>query len=112
MAVIAAIWLYLLLWPIPKLPIGAANGVYANPCCKPIILRDGAMSFEKHEVRYSIEEDKEGAYLLPEVYVGVEPSGLQPDPRTYPLKLRLNEITHPDRLTLWGSDKQQYEFTR
>lgn len=51
-AVVPALWLYLLLWPMPKLPIDAANGAYANPCCEPIILRDGTMLFGNHEVRY------------------------------------------------------------
>ena len=112
MAVVTVIWLYLLLWPMPKLPIDAANGVYANPCCQPIILRDGTMSFGKHEVRYLIEEDKEGAYLLPQAYVGVEPSGLQADQSKYPLKLRLNDMSSPDRLTLPSLNNEYYEFAR
>jgi hypothetical protein len=112
LAVVMAIWLYLLLWPIPKLPIDAANGVYANPCCQPIILRDGTMSFGKHEVGYSIEHDKGGAYVLPQLYVGVEPSGLQVDQSRYPLKLRLDDMSPPGRLTLPSSNSEDYEFAR
>src|SRR6478609_9101003 len=60
-------------WAFPQnLPVGTANGVYANACCGTLELRDGVMSFGKNErIGYVIEYDKVGRYVLPTVFVGV-----------------------------------------
>lgn len=104
--------IYLLFAPAPKLPLDAANGVYANDCCGTIRLHDGVMQFRNQQVAYVIETDKGGAYLLPRTYVGVlPPYGLQIDRSRNQLKMRLDDEKRPETISIFGRD-QIYEFSR
>ena len=70
------------------------------------------MSFRNHEVAYVIEKDKQGAYVLPQRYVGIYPGqGLQIEQSKNRLKLRLDDEEHPQTISILGSDKE-YLFTR
>jgi len=108
----ALLAIYVLAVPGPKLPLDAANGVYANDCCGTIVLRDGVMSFGNQELTYVIEKDKQGAYILPQRYVGIYPGqGLQIERSRNVLKLSLDDEEHPQTITILGSDGV-YLFTR
>ena len=114
LGVVAAIFLIVrsLIFPEPPIPIDRANGTYANDCCGPITLRDGTMWFGQRELTYEIDRDKGGAYVLPRLYVGVDPQyGLQIERSKSPLKLRLDDEKHPESINILGSD-DEYGFTR
>ncbi|HWI85314.1 MAG TPA: hypothetical protein VNT42_03175 [Sphingomonas sp.] len=101
MVVIAGI--YIALAGEPKLPIGIANGTYANRCCGTISLRNGVMTLSGGQgVRYVVGKDKGGAYVFPEAFVGVwQGRGFQVEAdRRYPLKLRLNDADNPTEIVL------------
>ena len=101
-----------LIIPESLIPIGQANGTYANDCCGTLTLRDGTMRIGKREIAYVIERDKNGAYLLPRLYVGVDPRyGLQIERSKYPLMLRLDDEKHPKDISILGND-DEYHFTR
>jgi hypothetical protein len=40
-----------------------ANGTYVNPCCDPLILRDGSLSSGSAVAHYTVAEDKRGYYI-------------------------------------------------
>ena len=108
----AALMLYILVAPAPKLPLKVADGTYFNPCCSELTLRAGIMSFGSNEVRYAIERDKEGAYVLPEDYVGVDPDqGLLVERKHTPLKLRLDAKEYPTSVSVLGPN-EEYRFAR
>ena len=105
--------LYVLIAPVPSLPIGMANGVYANDCCGTVRIQDGTMFFKSGDVSYVIARDKGGAYLMPSRYVGVKPpNGMQIERQKYPSKLRLDDEVHPQEVRVVGSDNYEYHFTR
>ena len=111
-AAMVTLMLYILVAPAPKLPLKVADGTYFNPCCSELTLRAEIMSFGSNEVRYAIERDKEGAYVLPEDYVGVDPDqGLLVERKHTPLKLRLDAKEYPTSVTVLGPN-EEYRFAR
>ena len=86
----------------PRLPVGTADGTYANPCCGSIRLHNGQMVFDRGQtVSYVVEHDKVGRYVLPSSYVGVwSGKAVQVDRSANPLKLRLDDATRPTRIEL------------
>ncbi len=83
-------------------PIGAANGSYEHDCCGTLRLDGGVMLVgESKKVRYSLEQDEAGAYLLPATYVGPwEERGFEIDGTRPALKLRLDRVPGPTRIAL------------
>jgi hypothetical protein len=110
-AVAVAVFGWLLLAPIPRLPISSANGEFANSCCGTIVLDNGQMSIGKQHVAYVIETDKQGPYILAAGYVGVTDEGIKIDRRNYPLNMRLDRRTNPDVITIIGRS-EEFQFKR
>jgi hypothetical protein len=109
-AVISAL-LYVLLAGAPNLPVGVANGSYANPCCGTLILNNGQMTIGNQYVSYVVERDKGGPYVLPQALVAVTAGNrLNVSRGSQPLKLRLDS-EHPRRIELPGSEAS-YGFER
>ncbi|MDB5691765.1 MAG: hypothetical protein JWO81_828 [Alphaproteobacteria bacterium] len=100
-----------LYWTEDREPIGVANGEYANGCCGSMILRDGVLTFAGDSVRYVVERDKEGRYVLPEHLLLVEDNRLFLERRNYPLKMRLDGSNPPRAIKVWA-DRSIYEFRR
>jgi len=87
----------------PRLPLSAADGTYASDCCGKLLLQNGHMTIAGQEVSYVIESDKQGPYVLPPFYVGATASGIVVNRDRYPLKLRLNDESHPTEIELMDS---------
>jgi len=92
---------------------GAENGVFANDCCGTVRLEGGTLALnDAQKVRYAIGRDSAGAYVLPVAYVGaVEDRGFEVDGTRPVLKLRLDRMPRPDRLTLYAG-RITYIFRR
>lgn len=97
----------------PRLPIGAANGIYANACCGSLRLRNGQLTFGNDQhVSYVVEHDKGGRYVLPSEYVGVTGGKLIISDRSkYQMYLRLDDSAIPETIELDGGSVT-YEFRR
>lgn len=97
----------------PRLPIGTANGTYANPCCGSIRLHNGQMVFGRGQmVSYVVEHDKVGRYVLPSSYIGVwSGKAVQADRSANLLKLRLDDATRPTSIELL-SGSAAFDFKR
>jgi hypothetical protein len=97
----------------PRLPIGTADGTYANPCCGSVRLHNGQMIFGRGQiVSYVVEHDKIGRYVLPSSYVGVwSGKAVQTDSSANPLKLRLDDATRPTSIELL-SGSAAFDFKR
>lgn len=110
--VVMCIWAYVVLTGEPRLPIGIANGSYSNRCCGTLIVADGVMTFGDQRVSYMIERDKTGPYILPKTYVGASKQGFVFRPSSYPLKLRLDNTAHPQKVELLddGPSGEAYSF--
>lgn len=105
---------YIALTGEPRLPIGIANGSYSNRCCGTLIVADGVMRFAGQRVSYVVERDKAGPYILPKTYVGASNQGFEFRSAGYPLKLRLDDSTHPQQVDLLndGPGGEAYSFVR
>ena len=100
-SVVLCAWAYIILAPMPRLPIGMANGSYANNCCGEMTLRDGKMSVGGRLVTYVIEVDKGGPYVLPNAYIDISGDHtLEVDTGKYPLIMRLDDPMRPTKLEL------------
>jgi len=107
--------LYIAVTPMPRDPIGTANGVYSGSCCGTLVLRDGILSFGDTSVRYVVEHDKGGPYVLPDAYVGVVGgTKLRLDRTKDALIIRLQDSDAPKSLSVPGSDRDgqysEYSF--
>jgi hypothetical protein len=111
MAAVFAAWSYLLLAPIPQLPIGSANGEFANDCCGTITLDNGQMAIGKQYIAYIIETDKRGPYVLTTGYVGVADRGIEINRNGHPLKMYLDARTNPGVITIM-SRRGEVQFER
>lgn len=85
---------------VPQLPLALANGSYGNPCCGRLTLKNGRMIVGAQEVSYVVESDKQGPYVLPTFYVGAASGGYVVRRDGQPLKLRLDNETHPTAMEL------------
>lgn len=106
---------YIALTGEPRLPIGIANGVYANRCCGRIVLTDGIMAVANRRIGYVVEEDQEGAYVLPDVYVGASNTALVIRPEAFPFMMRLDDPSRPRSIELFddrAGDFKSYPFER
>ena len=97
----------------PALGADAANGSSANDCCGTIQIDDGELIFSPtHRVRYSLGRDEAGPYLLPATYVGPwEERGIESDGGRPPLKLRLDRLSRPNRITITDG-RRRWVFKR
>jgi hypothetical protein len=90
----------------PRDPIGTANGVYSSDCCGSLILRDGLLRFGETEVRYVVEHDKVGRYVLPEKSLGViQGSKVVITSSKSADEIRLHDSERPRSLTMFGTDR-------
>ena len=92
--------IYVLATGEERLPKDRANGTYASVCCGVMVLQDGEMHVGNAIVPYSIEVDKVGAYVLPARFVGEGQGAFRLDGRVAPIKLRLDDVNRPTRVTL------------
>jgi hypothetical protein len=110
-AVFAVLPAYWTLFP-PREDISLANGIYRNPCCKPVILKDGKMSSSNQSFDYVVEYDKGGRYVLTQHLVSVADKGkLEIDNSAFPLKIRIVGDKPPKSLEISGIEKT-YHFVR
>jgi hypothetical protein len=58
------------------------------------------MTLDGQYVRYVVESDKAGPYVLPEGYVGASGHAFVVRRNGYPLKLRLDAASHPHSVEL------------
>ena len=92
--------LYFLAFP-PTEPIATANGRYTNPCCGSLVLRDGRITTSDNQfVRYVVEHDKRGRYIVPEGYVGASKRGIVIRRAGNPLKIYLEPSQPPQHIEL------------
>lgn len=94
--------------PSSGLSLELANGNYSSDCCGTIELRDGQMTANgANWVRYTIERDDRGPYLLPGRFVGTQGGGIVLDGGRPVVKLRLDRLPSPTRMLvpgIWGPD--------
>jgi hypothetical protein len=92
---------------------GVENGVYANDCCGTVRLEGGSLALnDGQRVRYTVERDAAGPYVLPAYYVGaVEDRGLEVDGTRPALKLRLDRLPQPGTILLYAG-RITYVFKR
>jgi len=95
----------------PPLPIGTANGVYANDCCGSIVLKDGLLTFAGGSTKYIVDHDKLSRYVLPEHLIHVTTNRVDMEENSFPLYMRLNDSQPPRTIELAGY-QQDYIFTR
>ena len=97
----------------PRLPIGTANGTYANPWRGSVRLHNVEMVLNGGQiVGYVVEHDKVGRYVLPSSYVGIwSGKAVQADRSANPLKLRLDDSTRPTNIGLLGGSAV-FDFKR
>lgn len=48
-----------------------ANGTYVNPCCKPLVLRDGTLTTASKVTRYTVSDSKFGNQVDVDAGIGV-----------------------------------------
>ncbi|MEP7130875.1 MAG: hypothetical protein ABI770_07085 [Sphingomicrobium sp.] len=89
------------------------NGTFANDCCGTIALSDGKMLLnDKQTLRYTVEKDAKGPYILPYTYVGVvRDEGFEIDGTRSTIKLRLDRLPRPSRIVVYEG-LRPYVFTR
>lgn len=93
-------------------PAGEA-GVFRNICCGTLELANGDMLLNGRKmVRYVVERDAAGPYVLPRYYVGAFPyRRFEVDGSTRVVKLRLDRLPSPTRITLYQGEAA-YDFDR
>jgi hypothetical protein len=91
----------------------AVEGSFANDCCGTLRLEGGRIFLEgKPAVTYTIGRDAAGPYILPSTYVGPwEEQGFEIDGTRPALKIRLDQLPAPQRLTV-GNGKDRWLFKR
>jgi hypothetical protein len=91
------------------LPSHMADGTYSSDCCGAVELRGGHMLANGVDlVSYTVQEDDQGPYILPGSFVGTEDGGIVLDGGKRVLKLRLDRIPNPTRISipgLWGPER-------
>lgn len=92
---------------------GAENGLFVNDCCGTVRLEGGSLALnDRQKVRYTIARDAQGAYVMPAYYVGaVEDQGFEIDGTRPALKLRLDQMPHPNRIAVYAG-RITYIFSR
>ena len=72
----AAIAIFALLYVVvPRRPPTSqawANGTYINPCCPPILLRDGLLASGKIKSKYRVDYGKRGYFIHLDEGIGVD----------------------------------------
>ena len=95
-------WAFILFAPQEQLPVGAADGIYANSCCGDLILSSGEARIGLQAIGYVIERDKQGPYVLPiGRRVEADTKGISVA-QGKPLKLRLDTASSPHWIDLPG----------
>lgn len=96
----------------PAAPMGE-DGTFANDCCGTVQLSEGKMVLnDSATVRYSVERDAEGPYILPRSYVGVRQyQGFDVDGTRKVVKLRLDKLPNPGGIVLYEG-RSSFVFAR
>ena len=86
----------------PVVKVGE-NGTFENDCCGTIKLVDGKMLLNDTQVvRYTVEKDAKGPYILPDAFVGiVRYQGFEVDGTRSTRKLRLDRLPQPTKIELY-----------
>jgi len=86
----------------PKLPISSADGSFVNACCDTLLLKNGYILMSPDQtIRYSVEQDKVGPYVIPTWFVGVlDGNQVYVDCVKSPINLRLDNPNNPARIEL------------
>lgn len=89
------------------------GGVFRNMCCGTVELADGDMLLNgRKTVRYVVERDEQGAYVLPRFYVGAFPyRRFEIDGSARAMKLRLDRLPGPTQITLYQGEAA-FDFKR
>ncbi len=89
------------------------GGVFRNMCCGTVELAGGDMLLNGRKVvRYVVWRDAQGAYVLPDFYVGAFPyRRFEIDGSARAMKLRLDRLPAPTQVTLYQGEAA-YDFKR
>ena len=99
LALLAA--LALLLGTRPEPPARGEDGVFAHDCCGTIKLEKGRIVVGEQSIRYALDRDGQGPFILPATYVGpYEDRGFEVDGSRPPLKLRPDALPRPDSIDM------------
>ena len=100
------------LWPRGEEPARAEDGVFANDCCGEIRLAKGRIVVGDNAIRYTLERDAAGPFILPATYVGpYEDRGFEVDGSRPPLKLRPDALPTPNSIDMEAYGKT-FRFKR
>lgn len=108
--VVLCAWAYIVLTGEPRLQVGIATGAYANRCCGLVVLNNGIMTVANQRIGYVIEQDKAGPYVLPQTHVAASATGFVIKPDAHPLKMRLDDPSHPHQVELLGDSPRGGPF--
>ena len=108
--IVLSLALFLLHEPQAK---AGENGLFKNDLCGTIELVDGTMVLNgQRSVRYTVDKDASGPYIVPRTYVGAVPDlGFDVDGTRSVLKLRLDRLPVPTKILL-HEGLTPYVFTR
>jgi hypothetical protein len=96
----------------PRLSLSVANGSYSNSCCGIMNIRVGYVSTSSQKFSYVVERDKR-PYIITKFYVGASPKGFTSNSAKFPLKMYLDDDTHPTNIEVMdGDDGSVFLFRR
>ena len=105
-AVAILLLLVLLPWQGREEPARAEDGAFAHDCCGTIKLEKGRILVGNNAIRYSIDRDAQGPFILPATYVGpYEDRGFEVDGARPALKLRPDTWPRPNNIEMEGYGK-------
>ena len=82
-------------------PARAEDGVFAHDCCGTIKLEKGRIVVGEQSIRYALDRDGQGPFILPATYVGpYEDRGFEVDGSRPPLKLRPDALPRPGSIDM------------
>ena len=82
-------------------PARAEDGVFAHDCCDTIKLEKGRIVVGEQSIRYALDRDGQGPFILPATYVGpYEDRGFEVDGSRPPLKLRPDALPRPGSIDM------------
>jgi hypothetical protein len=112
-ALAVAVWIALLLPETPPPPLRELEGTYSNPCCGSFTIQHGRLYARALSSPAETGMDKQGIYVMPDKYFGVESGNRIGFDNGFPLKLRVNRKARPIKITVWDmGGSTTYDFVR